>query len=107
MAKLLSFPDNLRLYIGHDYPPGETRGEEKAYTTVKEQREENKHVKMGTKEEEFVTWRKGRDSGLGEPKLLNVALQVNVRGGRMPGNGMLMVPARGESDVLRILGGKL
>jgi len=89
MNTLLSLPEEYRLYTGHDYPPGTREamgevGKEKAYTTVKEQREENKHAKIGTAEEEFVSWRRERDGGLGEPRLLHQAMQVNIRGGRLP-----------------------
>jgi glyoxylase-like metal-dependent hydrolase (beta-lactamase superfamily II) len=98
--KLLALPENFRLYTGHDYPPATRESNEsgekwKAYTTVKEQRTENKHVKAGTKEEEFVAWRRERDAGLGEPRLLHQALQFNVRGGRLPRDGFLRVPVKG------------
>ena len=89
MAKLLSLPPHYKLYTGHDYPP-ETReasdrgAKEMPYTTVERQRRENKHVKEGTKEEDFVRWRSDRDSGLSEPRLIHQALQVNIRGGRLP-----------------------
>ena len=55
----------------------------------------NKHLKAGTLEEEFVAWRKERDGGLGEPRLLHQALQVNIRGGRLPADGFLKVPVKG------------
>ncbi|KAJ4350490.1 uncharacterized protein N0V89_009111 [Didymosphaeria variabile] len=89
--RLLQLPPHFRLYTGHDYPPDSRDPHlEQAvdgavpYTTVETQRRENKHVKAGTKLEEFVNWRTERDSGLAEPKLLRQAMQVNVRGGRLP-----------------------
>jgi glyoxylase-like metal-dependent hydrolase (beta-lactamase superfamily II) len=104
MQKLLNFPPHYKLYTGHDYPP-ETRepvdggGREMPYTTVEKQRAENKHVKEGTKEEDFVKWRSERDSGLSEPRLIHQAIQINIRGGRLPqadSNGMqfLKVPLK-------------
>ncbi len=95
MQHLLSLPPYYKLYTGHDYPP-ESRGtdggvREMPYTTVETQRTENKHVKEGTKEEDFVRWRSERDSGLSEPRLIHQALQINIRGGRLPqpdSNGM-------------------
>jgi glyoxylase-like metal-dependent hydrolase (beta-lactamase superfamily II) len=66
MQKLLGLPPHYRLYTGHDYPP-ESRAEVEAgikeipFTTVEKQRAENKHVKSGTLEEEFVKWRTERD----------------------------------------------
>jgi hypothetical protein len=69
------------------------------YTTVEKQRAENKHVREGTKEQEFVKCRSERDSGLSEPRLIHQAIQVNIRGGRLPqpdSNGMhfLKVPLK-------------
>ncbi|OJJ70842.1 hypothetical protein ASPBRDRAFT_592892 [Aspergillus brasiliensis CBS 101740] len=92
MRKLLALPEHVKLYTGHDYPPGgsssSTGGRQpKAFVTVKDQKEGNLHVKEGTGEEEFVKWRQERDAALGEPRLLHPSLQVNVRGGRMPWGG--------------------
>ncbi|KAM3561984.1 hypothetical protein MY1884_002080 [Beauveria asiatica] len=47
----------------------------------------NKHVKDGTEEDEFVRWRRERDAGLKEPRLLHPALQTNIRGGRLAETG--------------------
>ncbi|CZR63286.1 related to Zn-dependent hydrolases, including glyoxylases [Phialocephala subalpina] len=111
MSNLLSLPECYRLYTGHDYPPTDREGsgeggKEKPYTTVKEQKQFNKHVKEGTQKEDFVNWRKERDGGLGEPRLMGVALQVNVRGGRLPRDGVMVGVGRvrGEGDFLGILG---
>ncbi|KAI1609589.1 hypothetical protein EDD36DRAFT_75767 [Exophiala viscosa] len=93
MQKLLALPSHFKLYTGHDYPPesrdiiaGQHVSGSKAvpYTTVDVQRHDNKHVKIGTEMDDFVKWRSERDSGLGDPKLLAQAMQVNVRGGRLP-----------------------
>lgn len=101
--KLLSMPGEYGLYTGHDYPDG-TR-EALPYTTVAVQRETNKHVKSGTREEDFVRWRGERDAGLGEPRLLHQALQVNIRGGRLPkrnkdGLKLFSVPIKGDAAAL-------
>lgn len=87
MQKLLNLPEDTKLYTGHDYPPSNESParDPLPYTTVRDQRERNKHVKTGSTEEEFVRWRSERDSGLNEPRLLHQAMQVNVRGGKMPG----------------------
>jgi glyoxylase-like metal-dependent hydrolase (beta-lactamase superfamily II) len=86
---LLSLPPHYRLYTGHDYPPetrsASTTGEKhRPFTTVAEQNEQNKHVKAGAKEADFVKWRSERDGTLGEPRLLHRALQFNIRAGRLP-----------------------
>ncbi|KAK0744175.1 beta-lactamase-like protein [Schizothecium vesticola] len=71
-----------------DFPDGNAHelyaSEPRAYTTVAEQKEANKHLKAGTSEAEFVAWRQGRDAGLAEPRLLHQALQFNIRAGRLP-----------------------
>jgi hypothetical protein len=58
--------------------------------------EHNKHLKRGTSETEFVSWRTERDAGLAEPKLIHQALQVNIRAGRLPRDGLLHVPVKVE-----------
>jgi glyoxylase-like metal-dependent hydrolase (beta-lactamase superfamily II) len=96
--RLLGLPDHFKLYTGHDYPP-EGR-EAKPYFLVADQREKNKHVGGGKTEDEFVVWRSERDRQLGEPRLLHWAMQVNIRGGRLPrrdADGLIMfkVPVKG------------
>jgi hypothetical protein len=66
-------------------------GERRGTRQVEKQRAENKHVREGTKEQDFVKRRSERDSGLSEPRLVHQAIQVNMRGGRLPqldSNGM-------------------
>lgn len=90
---LFSLPAHYKIYIGHDYPSPDSRSPQ-PYTTVADQKRLNKHLKDGTTKEQFVNWRQEHDSGLAEPKLLHQALQVNVRAGRMPRDGMLKVPLK-------------
>ncbi|KAL6234535.1 hypothetical protein BDW75DRAFT_231095 [Aspergillus navahoensis] len=83
--RLLSFPYHVMIWAGHDYPPDAPGGRPPLpCTSVGEHREKNKHLKMGVSEEEFVAVRKGRNKGLAPPRLLHAALQINIRGGRMP-----------------------
>ncbi|KAK4674769.1 hypothetical protein QC763_123510 [Podospora pseudopauciseta] len=95
---LFSLPPHYKIYTGHDYPSGD-RSDPVPYTTVAEQQERNKHLKIGTTQQEFVNWRQERDSGLGEPRLLHQSLQVNIRGGRLPRSGMLVLPLKGAREV--------
>jgi glyoxylase-like metal-dependent hydrolase (beta-lactamase superfamily II) len=113
---LLSFPEHYRLYVGHDYPP-ETReedavggGRQKAYATVGEQCEKNRHVKAGTKEEDFVRLRRERDAVLGEPRLLHQALQFNIRAGKLPsltegGDMFLHIPVKASKELIALMRG--
>lgn len=74
IQRILQLPDDTRVFVGHDYPP-ESR-KPSCETTVGEQKNQNKHVKVGTTIEEFSKWRSDRDSTLGAPRLLYPALQV-------------------------------
>ena len=83
IQRILGLPDETRVFVGHDYPAGAGRAEPAWETTVLAQRN-NKHLKDGTDEAAFVQMRTTRDSGLDAPALLVPALQVNIRGGRLP-----------------------
>ncbi|KAI4526190.1 Metallo-hydrolase/oxidoreductase [Schizophyllum commune Loenen D] len=81
LQKLLSLPSDYEIFVGHDYPTGR---EKNCVTTVAEQRLNNKHVKIGTTERDFVDFRTARDKVLKAPRLIHPSLQVNVRAGRLP-----------------------
>ncbi|KAK4246520.1 hypothetical protein C7999DRAFT_33041 [Corynascus novoguineensis] len=95
-SKLLSLPSTFKIYTGHDYPPNMPRSAPQAVSTVAEQIEHNKHLKRGTSEDEFVSWRTERDAALAEPRLIHQALQVNIRAGSLPRDGLLHMPVRVE-----------
>ena len=83
IRRLLSLPDETRLFLCHDYKaPG--RDVYAWETTVGQQRRENVHVKDGVSEEEFVEMRTSRDKTLAMPNLIMPSVQVNIRGGRLP-----------------------
>lgn len=83
IQKILSLPDDTRLFMCHDYKaPG--RDEYAWETSVAEQRASNIHINDQVSEEEFVATREGRDSQLGMPKLLLPSIQVNIRAGQLP-----------------------
>ncbi len=82
IGKLLSLPDETRIYICHDYPTPQ-RGHE-AMTTVGAQRAHNIHVHDGINEADFVAKREARDKTLSMPRLLLPAIQVNIRAGYLP-----------------------
>jgi glyoxylase-like metal-dependent hydrolase (beta-lactamase superfamily II) len=78
---ILALPDETRVFTGHDYQPG---GREPRWqSTVGEQKRLNPHL-AGKSEAEFIALREARDRTLSMPKLILHALQVNVRGGRLP-----------------------
>ena len=82
IQKVLSLPDETRLFMCHDYAPNgrDIRWE----TTVGEEKAHNIHVGQGKSKEEFVRFRTERDAQLGMPKLIIPSLQVNMRGGELP-----------------------
>ena len=83
IRKLLSLPEDTRLFLCHDYKaPG--RDEYRWETTVGEQRRASVHVHDGVTEEEFVAMREARDASLAVPRLLLPSIQVNIRAGRFP-----------------------
>lgn len=83
IRRLLSLPDETRLFLCHDYKaPG--RDVFAWETTVKQQRTSNVHVKDGVTEDEFVEMRTTRDATLAMPNLIMPSVQVNIRGGRLP-----------------------
>jgi glyoxylase-like metal-dependent hydrolase (beta-lactamase superfamily II) len=98
IQKVLSLPDETRLFMCHDYGPGgrEIRWE----TTVAEEKAHNIHVGQGRTKEEFVRFRTERDATLAMPKLIIPSLQVNMRAGQLPpadasGKRFLKVPVNG------------
>lgn len=78
--KLLDLPDTYRMYVGHDYPPGEKR-EPQCMATIAEQKEHNVRVREGISKKQYVTKRNSDDEGKDVPKLLFPSIQVNLRGG--------------------------
>ena len=96
VQKILSLPDETRIFVGHDYcAPGR---EDFAWeSTVGEQKARNVHVGNSASREDFVAMREARDETLGMPKLIVPSLQVNMRAGHMPepdeqGDVFLKVP---------------
>ena len=82
VRKLLSMPDETRLFMCHDYPP--TDRAPRCETRVAEQRAHNIHIHDGISEDQFVAMRTKRDAGLHMPTLILPAIQVNIRAGQMP-----------------------
>ncbi len=95
VRRILELPFDTRLFVGHDYAPeGRTPSCE---ATVREHLASNKHFKGLPTEEHFVRVRDARDATLPLPKLMLAALQVNIRGGRLPepednGRSYLKIP---------------
>lgn len=97
IQKVLALPDEMRLFMCHDYGPNgrDIRWE----TTVAEEKAHNIHVGGGRSREEFIRFRTERDAQLAMPRLIIPSLQVNMRAGEVPtdkdGRPMLKVPVNG------------
>lgn len=97
IQKVLALPDQMRLFMCHDYGPNgrDIRWE----TTVAEEKAQNIHVGGGQTREAFIAFRTARDATLAMPRLIIPSLQVNMRAGEVPtdkdGRPMLKVPLNG------------
>ena len=94
ISRVLSMPDEIRLFVCHDYGPGGRAINWE--TTIRDQKTANIHVANGKTREAFVVMREERDATLAMPKLIIPSLQVNMRAGDVPrdktGNMTLKVP---------------
>lgn len=82
IQRLLSLPEELRVFVCHDYMPNDR--EARCETTIGEQRRNNIHVGADKAEGEFVKMRESRDQTLGMPQLILPSLQVNMWAGHLP-----------------------
>ncbi|MGQ2991196.1 MBL fold metallo-hydrolase [Brevundimonas sp.] len=82
IQRLLTLPDDTRLFVGHDYLP-KGRDDYRFETSVGAQKAGNIHI-AGVSEEAFVAMRQARDATLGAPQLILPSLQVNIRAGALP-----------------------
>lgn len=97
IQKVLTLPDEMRLFMCHDYGPN---GRDIAWeTSVADEKAHNIHVGGGKTRDDFIKFRTERDAQLDMPKLIIPSLQVNMRGGEVPkdkdGNPVLKVPVNG------------
>lgn len=98
LQAILALPDNTRLNVGHDYPPVGDRKDPAWEATVADHRAHNKHIGGAVTEAEFRKLRDDRDATLPLPDRMLHALQVNMRGGRLPaaetdGKSYFKIPA--------------
>lgn len=84
---ILALPDEFRVFTGHDYLPG---GRAPSFESTIVEQKKNIHLARTGSEAAYVAFRQARDKTLPMPRLLLPAVQVNIRGGRLPepeGNG--------------------
>ena len=95
IQKILSYPNETKLYMCHDYPPNGRSPE--FCSTVGAEKSGNIHVHDGICEEQFVQMRTQRDETLQMPTLILPSIQVNIRAGHFPepednGKSYLKIP---------------
>ncbi|MBV0913311.1 MBL fold metallo-hydrolase [Anianabacter salinae] len=98
LMSILSLPDETRLFVGHDYPPVGDRTDPAWEATVAVHRAHNIHLGGGVSEADYRKLRDDRDATLKLPDRMLYALQVNLRGGRLPdpegdGKSYFKIPA--------------
>lgn len=82
IQRILSLPDNTRLFLCHDYPEADQLPVYQV--SIKNQRQENIHLKKCTTEQDFIAFRQLRDKGLSVPKLIHPSIQINIAAGKLP-----------------------
>lgn len=80
--RLYSLPDETRVFVGHDYQPGD-RGVQ-FESTIGEEKAANIQLTGQTSREAFVDLRNTRDATLDAPRLLFQSVQVNIDAGNLP-----------------------
>ena len=80
IQKLLSLPNETKIFVGHDYP--EEGMEPQFLCTVLDQKKNNILINETVSEAQYVEVRNKRDVGKAVPKLLLPSMQVNIRAGK-------------------------
>ena len=83
IQRILSLPDQTRIFLCHDYGT-ESRPEVCEQTTVEEEKLHNIHIGHLTSEAQFIKMREARDAKLSTPALLYPSVQFNMRSANFP-----------------------
>jgi len=81
--KLYELPDQMRVFLCHDYKPI-GRNEYQYETSIAAQKQTNIHLNLNTQKQDFVRMRNARDATLSMPKLILPSIQINMDTGRFP-----------------------
>ena len=76
VQRLYQLPDNMRMFLCHDYLPS-LRHEYSYQTDIQTQKLNNIHLQLGTKKAEFMQMHEQRDASLSMPQLILPAIQIN------------------------------
>ncbi|MDE2410177.1 MAG: MBL fold metallo-hydrolase [Sphingomonadales bacterium] len=83
IRRLMTLPDETRVFLCHDYKSA-GRDDYAWETTIGAERTGNVHVHAEISEDAFVAMREARDATLGMPRLILPSIQVNIRAGHLP-----------------------
>ena len=83
IQRILSLPDQTRIFLCHDYGT-ESRLEVCEQTTVEAEKLHNIHIGHLTSEAQFIKLREARDAKLSTPALLYPSVQFNMRSANFP-----------------------
>ncbi|KAI9321064.1 beta-lactamase-like protein [Dichotomocladium elegans] len=81
-----SWPDDTRIYVGHDYPPPGSGRSYEFMTTLEAHKQLNAMINENVPVDEYVKLRAARDKKLRAPRFIHPSLQTNLRGGNLPEN---------------------
>jgi glyoxylase-like metal-dependent hydrolase (beta-lactamase superfamily II) len=81
VKRLYEFPNETRVFVGHDYPNGRPFSYQ---TTIAESKAFNSDLPGNIEEAQFVKNIQARDSALPAPRLLFPSLQLNINAGELP-----------------------
>lgn len=91
IQKILSLPNDMVMYVGHDYPDDGYVAT--CQTTVIDQKNTNTMINQSIDKEKYIQLRNARDKSLAVPKLLLPSIQANIQAGK------LMTDASGQSYI--------
>ena len=83
IQRILSLPDQTRIFLCHDYGT-ESRPKVCEQTTVEAEKLHNIHIGHLTSEAQFIKLREARDAKLSTPALLYPSVQFNMRSANFP-----------------------
>ncbi|KAI9275685.1 beta-lactamase-like protein [Phascolomyces articulosus] len=73
-----SWPNDIRIYVGHDYPPANSGRSYEVMTTLAAHKESNKMINEDIPLEKYTELRNNRDSQLKAPRFIHPSLQVKL-----------------------------
>jgi len=79
--KLYIFPDDTKVFPGHDYPGNRNL---QTFTTIGESKLSNVDLPASRSEDDYVSFMNNRDAKLQLPRLIYQGVQVNLTAGKLP-----------------------